>query len=332
MRVKETDTVTIGQEILGVRSARSSSLGAVDELGLASLAAQVAIARKQTALLRASSQQTRTQKLAVLESIDREIRHISDQMGIERERSALMERAEVSTKQLAAEGFISSAQSDVKSQELLTQKSRLIAMQRESETRIASRKSLTAELLAIAVQSELDDDRTQSDLKAAERALGEASIRLETKMSAPATGRVTSVQIAEGQFISTGQQLFIIVPSAAELVGRVLVPSAAMGFLKVGQPVLLKYSAFPYQKFGLQRGTVQRVTLASITSEDKLRVDAPSVDPLYEVTMKLDAQQIPTPKGEAALLSDMQFTADIIAEHRTLLEWLFEPVIAALRR
>jgi membrane fusion protein len=40
------------------------------------------------------------------------------------------------------------------------------------------------------------------------------------------------------------------VPSGARLLAHLYAPSSAVGFLRADQPVLLRYDAFPYQKYG----------------------------------------------------------------------------------
>ena len=45
-----------------------------------------------------------------------------------------------------------------------------------------------------------------------------------------------------------------LVPAGAQLQAHLYAPSSAVGFVRAEQPVLLRYQAFPYQKFGHQHG------------------------------------------------------------------------------
>ena len=51
-----------------------------------------------------------------------------------------------------------------------------------------------------------------------------------------------------------------IVPEHEPMQAELLAPSSAVGFIHPGGRVLLRYSAFPYQKFGEYWGTVMSVS------------------------------------------------------------------------
>jgi membrane fusion protein len=50
-------------------------------------------------------------------------------------------------------------------------------------------------------------------------------------------------------------------------------------------------------------------------------------EPVYRVDVKLDRQNVSALGKEIALRPGMLVSADILLERRTLLEWLFEPVL-----
>ena len=56
-----------------------------------------------------------------------------------------------------------------------------------------------------------------------------------------------------------------IVPQHATMQAELLAPSSAVGFIHEGERVLLRYSAFPYQKFGEYWGTVVSVSRAALS-------------------------------------------------------------------
>jgi Cation efflux system protein CusB domain 1 len=57
---------------------------------------------------------------------------------------------------------------------------------------------------------------------------------------------------------------------------ELLAPSTSIGFLRPGQRVLLRYSAFPYQKFGEYWGTVTEISRAALQTEE-LKALVPSM-------------------------------------------------------
>ena len=51
-----------------------------------------------------------------------------------------------------------------------------------------------------------------------------------------------------------------LMPADARLQAQLFAPSSAIGFVRPDQTVLLRYQAFPYQKFGHQSGQVVQVS------------------------------------------------------------------------
>ena len=55
-----------------------------------------------------------------------------------------------------------------------------------------------------------------------------------------------------------------LVPAGARLEARLYGPSRAIGFVRPGQRVLLRYEAFPHQKFGQYEGVVRSVSRSTV--------------------------------------------------------------------
>ena len=69
------------------------------------------------------------------------------------------------------------------------------------------------------------------------------------EIRAPGDGFITSIVGHAGQPVAANAPLLTIVP-ASDLRAELLAPSSAVGFIAPGERVLLRYDAFPYQKFG----------------------------------------------------------------------------------
>ena len=128
-----------------------------------------------------------------------------------------------------------------------------------------------------------------------------------------------------GQSVSPQKSLLTIIPNDTELYAELFLPSRAIGFINVGQQVLLRFDAFPYQRFGLYEGTVEQVAQAVI-NPDEAEIPLPTPDPVYRVKVSLSSQFVKTYGKSLSLQAGMSLTADIILEERTLGEWLFAPI------
>jgi membrane fusion protein len=139
-------------------------------------------------------------------------------------------------------------------------------------------------------------------------------------IAAPVAGVVAAQLLKAGQSVQTGQSLLTLLPGDGQLQAELLVPSRAIGFVANGDRVLLRYQAFPWQKFGHQLGHVAGISRSALLASE------PGAQPLYRVIVSL-AHQTVTAHGRAELLKPgMALDADILGETRRLIEWLFEPL------
>jgi membrane fusion protein len=155
----------------------------------------------------------------------------------------------------------------------------------------------------------------------------ELNARGELLITAPIAGRVTNLVAEIGNTVQVGLPLLTIVPDDAQLQAILLVPTRAYGFVKAGQRTRLRFDAFPYQRFGLYEGQVIKTAQAIVLPNE---VDMPVAvqEPVYRVEVALDSQQISAYGNTVPLQSGMLLSADIVLEQRSLLAWLFEPILS----
>jgi multidrug resistance efflux pump len=63
--------------------------------------------------------------------------------------------------------------------------------------------------------------------------------------------------------VQPGTVLLTLVPKEETLRAEVWVSNEDIGFVRQGQPVKLKFAAFPFQKYGMVEGTVEHVSADS---------------------------------------------------------------------
>lgn len=154
-------------------------------------------------------------------------------------------------------------------------------------------------------------------------------------VTAPADGKITLMQADVGQSVESGRPLAQLVPSSSQLTVRLYAPSRAAGFVHVGAPVLLRFDAYPYQKYGQQTGKVISVSTAAVGAAD-IQGFVPRTDvtgePLFAITVSLPDQALGTIAQPLPLQSGMRVEADLLHETRRLYEWILEPLYAARSR
>ncbi len=133
--------------------------------------------------------------------------------------------------------------------------------------------------------------------------------------------------------------LLVLVPDDTTLQAVLYAPSRTVGFVRPGTPVWLRHEAFPYQKFGHQRGEVVAVSTYPAGLDDQLGLasfapDAAgagaSAEPLYAIIVRLERQVFPA-QASAPLRPGLRVQADLMMEQRRLWEWMLEPLLTAAK-
>ena len=125
--------------------------------------------------------------------------------------------------------------------------------------------------------------------------------------------------------------LAMVVPKGSGLHAQLLVPTRAIGFVQPGQEVVLRYDAFPFQRFGQYRGTVEQVSRTVWSAGEKVG-QVTVKEPVYRVDVRLDAQYVMSGDQKLALRPGMSVNADILQEKRKVWEWVFEPILSLKQR
>lgn len=140
-------------------------------------------------------------------------------------------------------------------------------------------------------------------------------------------GIVHNLQVVEGQRIrDRGIPILSLIPEDGELIAYLPVPVRAAGFVKIQQPLTIRYDAYPYQKFGLYAGEITGMSETVLLPNELLNSPVSIAEPVYLVTAKLRTSHIEAYGRSLALKPGMTFSADILVSERSLLQWVFDPI------
>ncbi len=195
------------------------------------------------------------------------------------------------------------------------------------------RKHLDGELAALTArrrEAPLEHAQRLADVDTRASALAQSEVAVRARRNfevrAPVSGRVVTVQRSVGDRASPLDVAVTIIPEDSTLIGRLLIPTSAIGFITPGQEVRIRFDAFPYQHFGVFPAVIHEVARGVLFSGDglgPLRVTQPA----YPATVALGGQSMVAGQRDVALQSGMLFSADIVLEQRSILEWLLEPLL-----
>lgn len=234
---------------------------------------------------------------------------------------------------LAIPGYISATQIQQQETTLLEAQSRLRDLMRQRTALGQDLNAAVSERTQLPMQSLAKRNETERGLADVAQAIARNEVDRGVVLRAAHDGVVSALLSHPGQPVAAGQTLLTILPDGASLIARLLVPSRDIGFVEKQHRVVLRYQAFPYQKFGLQYGHVIEVSRSALTpSEVGTVADLKTDEPMYAVQVALDRQAIDVSGHEESLMPGMALDADILMERRRLVEWVFEPVFGAARR
>jgi membrane fusion protein len=340
--VKEGDAVLQGQTVAIVSTDRSTEHGDLAALIGRSLEQRHENLKTERNLAQQQARE-RDQALAQrLHSIEVEQEQAEDELDLAQRRSKLAWKTVERYQQLMKDGFVSDIQAQQKQEEWLDLRARERTAQRTLTALRRDLQSTTAERAA--VTSTLQTQLTQIDRSAAalDQEISENQARAKRFIVAPQNAIVSTVTAKVGQMLQSGQAIATLIPQdsdgsrSSELEAQLYAPSRAVGFVKPGQTVWVRYAAYPYQKFGMAPGEVSLVSDTPISPQDlpvgqaqALLQAAQSTEPLYRINVKLKSQQISAYGKQQFLKPGMALEADVQQDRRAIWEWLMEPLIAA---
>lgn len=264
-----------------------------------------------------------------IDGLQAEAAKLDGQIDGQRSRVKLAEDTLARYQGLLAQDFIAREQVQQRQEELLDQRARLQGLERE---RIAVGRELSAqrnELSGLSLKHQNQLAAIERSIAGTSQELAESEAKRSLLVTAPEGGTVTAGVAEVGQTVEPGKPLISVVPVGARMQAHLYAPSRAMGFVKPGDAVLLRYQAYPYQKFGHARGRVLQVARTALPSQELAGVAGSQPgggEPVYRITVELARQSIRAYGKPQPLQAGMLLEADVLQDTRRLYEWVLEPL------
>ncbi len=202
----------------------------------------------------------------------------------------------------------------------------LSAMIAERDGYVQSWHADTSEKLAEAI-SKLSDAREQ---------LRKAQLRRQlVELRADRNSTVLTVARASvGSVLQSGQQFITLMPTDTPLEVEANISGRDDGYVRVGDPVAIKFDTFPFSRYGMAYGTLRVVTANSFTGQDQaanqsaaVPVSANDTEPYYRARIAIDRLALHGVPADFQPTPGMPVTADIKVGRQTVLRYLLGRVI-----
>ena len=339
VKVSDGDEVREGGAMLALSTERqSAALGATQQ----EVARQLLARRDSLRTERQLKEEIHARELAALKGRINTL--VIDQRAREQELEAQQRRVDMAgatykrLEPLYKQGIIAAIQMEQLEDDRLDRLARLKVLERERATAAQERATLAVELKELPLKQQAELEELDRSIAGLDQELAGVEAQRELVIVAPQAGTVTAMQVKRGGSASPTVPLLSIIPTGSVLEAELFIPSRARGFIRPGQRVLLRYQAFPYQKFGLFVGSVVSISRSAVSPDELARERAGAIgvnqtaEPVYQVKVRLERQTVAAYGKEFALQPGMQLEADIEIEHRRLIEWVLDPLYSLTGR
>lgn len=308
----DQDSAALGQ----THAAVSAALDTQRQRLQADLVNQSVLSRQQDVALRA--------KLTLLRS---QLTQIAGQLTLQQRQVVSNQTLLDRIQPLESKGYVSVFQIQQQQAALLDAQAQYKTLMRQRLDTLQQVDAAEQQLAQLPLEDASKHNDIERQLASITQSLAQSEMERAVVLRAPSDGIVSTILLKPGQMASAGQSLAAILPAGVVLQAQLLVPSRAVGFIEPGNRVVLRYQAYPYQKFGQHFGHVIDVSRSALSpSEVSAITGQQAKEPLYRVMVGLDSQQIMAYGKPEAVKPGMVLDADILMERRTLLEWVFEPL------
>ena len=329
LAVREGERVRAGAELAAIRSEELNSAGTSAGARIESAIAQEdASLNAQLAAIEAAAAAEQRQLGAQRVGIAAEMSQIEAQIALQRDLVSSAQQDLERAREISERGYISRRELQGREDLLLSRRQSLAQLTQA----LAAKQSALSQAGRAATHQAAQAQAQRANLTASRAQIAQQAATVSGARSyvlrAPVAGRVTALTARVGQPAAQDAPLMTIVPTGSVLRAELAVPSAAIGFIKRGQEVRIAVDAFPYQRFGTIGGRVLTVATSAVRRQSS----SGATSMVYPVTVAIDRPGINAFGREEPLIPGMTVTARIVTGKRSLLQWLFEPLLAIQRR
>jgi membrane fusion protein len=231
-------------------------------------------------------------------------------------------------KQLRKADLISLLELEEKEREPLEQQKALAELRRSQVAAEKEVRDIQSQLQRAPLQTQLEIASFQRSIDEIEGQLTEHEASRAGVVRAPSDGTISAVTDKVGVMVQPSAALATLVPSQSKLEAHFYAPSRAIGFVKLGEKVVLHYQAYPSAQFGYHLGIISQIPQVALSpAEYASRTERTAQEPMYEIIVTLPAEVIVLHGQPHKLRAGMAVDGDILLDRRRLIEWIFEPLL-----
>ena len=316
---KVGDELRRGDPILYLsRDAIRGSGAAVEQL-LEQLRSEVAETVVRESIAREEFEEDQTALGQQIDAIGAELRVLERQVSDQQARVVINTDKLSRLQRAFGGGAISEIEFLRHQEELAALKQSLGSLQQQRERVRRERQRLLSSLDGKVTEREKRLSSIRSERSELMRQITEHEEHRLSAVLSPTDGTLATLDLVAGTTVRPQQLLATVIPDNSELAADVYIPSRAIGLVRPGQNVRLRYDAFPHRQFGMAEGRVESVAGFVVLPGD--------IPPTFGMREAAYRARISFERDRFALRPGMLLAADITLEKRRVADWL----LASLR-
>jgi membrane fusion protein len=331
LNVRDGDNVTSGTPLYTLNTDTATRNGDTQQQILRSLAAQRSMLLLQIDRKTQIKDQQHAELRHKIENLAAQIQQMNVQIEVKTEFVRQLTEDLTNVTSYFERGLVSANERIVRQQNWMRARDDLEELKSRALRLQGEQIEIQAQLDTLLLQSENEIDGMRAELLDIDQQVANSEAKHSIEIVASASGKVTAISSLPGQVVPAGARMLTIVPTHERMQAQLLAPSTSIGFLRPGQQVLLRYSAFPYQKFGEYWGTVTEISRAALQAEEQKAL-VPTMPPaeqaktFYRVTVVPDRPDVMAYGRSEPLQASMQVDARVLLDRRPIYQWILEPV------
>jgi len=148
----------------------------------------------------------------------------------------------------------------------------------------------------------------------------------QTMVYAPMRGMITNSQFSTlGAVARPGERLLDLVPIEADLIVEIKVSTSDVGFLRTGQPAVIKVDAFDYTIYGDLNGELIYISADAIEEETPQGLAS-----FYKVRLRSNGERFSKTSEPLPIIPGMSVTGEIVTGASTVFDYVLKPVVKTL--
>ncbi|AVA26267.1 MULTISPECIES: HlyD family type I secretion periplasmic adaptor subunit [unclassified Rhizobium] len=175
--------------------------------------------------------------------------------------------------------------------------------------------------LQLRQQALTDKGQALSELSVVDETIRGASDRVKhTDIRSPVDGIVNTLEVNTiGAYVDAGKVIAGVVPTADNLLIEAKISPRDVAFVRLGQPAVIKISAYDFSIFGALDGAVVNVSADSLVDKDKNET-------YYLVRIKTDKSELERDGKRYPIIPGMVASAEIMTGRKAILAYLMKPI------